>query len=212
MADKPNVTDSAAPQRHFRGRETKEIKLIQYIVFNLGTEEFGVPIGDVQEIIRTGAITPIPDSPAFIKGVINVRGDIVATLDLRARFSLKSNREDMSKHIVITEKDEGLFGLLVDEVTEVLRVSEGAVKPPPELVTKAHREYVNGVLTIGNRLIILLDLSSVLSEEDMAQLTEAQRKHKGELKTSLMVEQVAKPQNVKAEDQSNEEQKKRKSA
>ncbi|MFB0525468.1 MAG: chemotaxis protein CheW [Phycisphaerae bacterium] len=157
----------------------EEAQVIQLIVFNLGDEEYGADINQVREIIRTGAITPIPDSPDFIKGVSNVRGEIPVIIDLKARFFLPSSKRDVEdRHIVITEQEKSIFGLLVDEVTEVLRIPETDIKLAPELVTRIDREYVNGVITLENRLIILLDLSKVLSSEELARLTEFSQRHR----------------------------------
>jgi purine-binding chemotaxis protein CheW len=139
-------------------------QLMQLIVFRIGDEEFGVPISAVQEIIKVGTITPIPDSPAFIKGLINVRGEIVAIIDVRARFFLSMDAEP-SRHIIIARQDENLFGLLVNEVMEVLRIQESDIKSPPRLMTKIHEDYVHGVITHDGRLIILLDIQQVISEE-----------------------------------------------
>ena len=165
-----------APLRE--GTAGKEHKLVQLIVFTLSDEEFGAEIGQVREIIKTGTITPIPDSPAFIKGVTNVRGEIVAAIDLRARFVLSGEHDAPSKHIVLTQQGQNLFGLMVDEVTEVLRVPDTEIKPAPEVITRMHEEYVNGVVTLNNRLIILLDLPKVLSEEELTRMSEAQRKQR----------------------------------
>lgn len=153
----------------------EEAKIIQFIVFHVGEEEFGVPISEVREIIKAGVVTPVPDSPDFIRGLINVRGDIVATIDLRARFSLRVRRTVDSKHTIITKQQDNLFGLMVDEVTEVLRVPETLIKKAPKLVTTLHDEYVAGVLPLENRLIVLLDLGRVLSEEELARLAELNR-------------------------------------
>jgi len=157
----------------------EEAQVTQLIVFNLGDEEYGADINQVREIIRTGTITPIPDSPDFIRGVSNVRGEIPVIIDLKARFSLPSSKRDVEdRHIVITEQEKSIFGLLVDEVTEVLRIPETDIKLAPELVTRIDREYVNGVITLENRLIILLDLSKVLSSEELARLTEFSQRHR----------------------------------
>lgn len=160
---------------------------VQLIVFHVADEEFSVRIGDIREIIRTGPITPIPDAPAFVKGLINVRGEIVATIDLKARFSLthrhakgqrpegqgpEGQEESPSKHVIVTEQGGTLFGLMVDEVTEVLRIPEADIKKAPELVTHLHRQYVSGVVALENRLIILIDLARVLSEEELERLME----------------------------------------
>ncbi len=149
---------------------TKEKQqIIQLIVFRVGDEEFGVPINAVQEIIKIGNITPIPDSPDFIRGLINVRGDIVAIIDVRARFSLPTE-EEPSKHIVIVKQEGNLFGLMVNEVMEVLRIQESDIKAPPQLMAKIQEDYVYGVITHDSRLIILLDVTKVLSEDELIRL------------------------------------------
>lgn len=155
-----------------RSASEEESPIIQLIVFNLGDEEYGANINQVREIIRTGNITPIPDSPDFIKGVSNVRGEIPVIIDLKERFFLPIKGDVDNKHIVMTERDKSIFGLLVDEVTEVLRIPQTDIKPAPEIVTRVDREYVNGVITLDDRLIILLDLHKVLSPEELARLTE----------------------------------------
>jgi len=154
--------------------EAEEAKIVQLIVFNLGEEEFAVEIGEVKEIINAEAITPIPDSPEFIKGIINVRGNIIAVIDLKARFFLHPKKEDEDKHIIITKND---YGIMVNEVTEISRLPETAINEAPELVTKIHEEYIKGVITLDNRLIILLDFAKVLSEEELVKLTEVSRRH-----------------------------------
>lgn len=160
------------------GEPEKEAKIIELIVFNLGDEEFAANIDQVREIIRKGTITPIPDSPDFIKGVTNVRGEITVVIDLKARFFLSLKKEVESKHIVITEQDKNLFGLMVDEVTEVLRIHENDVKETPALVTRIDKVYVSGVITLQNRLIILIDLAKVLSEEELIKLSELRVKRR----------------------------------
>jgi purine-binding chemotaxis protein CheW len=141
--------------------------IFQLIVFRAGNEEFGVPIDAVREIIKVGLITPIPASPNFISGITNVRGEIITAIDVRLRFSLPFDRKSQPKHIIVTKQEDGLFGLIVDEVIEVLRIHESDIKPPPQLVTQIHKKYVSGVVTNNSRLIILLDLSQVLAQKDL---------------------------------------------
>src|SRR3984957_391171 len=173
----------------------QEQQIVQLIVFHLEDEEFGVPISEVREIIATGPVTPIPNSPKFIVGVINVRGEVPVVIDLKERFSLRKKKEIESKHIVLTEQDKNLFGLLVDEVTEVLRVEENTITKAPDLVTKIHEDYVKGVLTIDNRLILLLDLAKVLSEEGLERYTEVSgsRRFDTSSKASKQVKDEDKP-------------------
>jgi purine-binding chemotaxis protein CheW len=155
-------------------------KISQLVIFHIGTEEFGVPIGEIQEIIKMSNITPIPDAPEFIKGIINVRGDIVTVIDLKTRFSIHQKQSSI-KHIVITKQYENLFGLIVDEVTEVLRISKDEIKFPPTLSSKIKKDYFSGVIVFDNRLIILLDLAKILSEEEFSRLVEMSSSFKGEI-------------------------------
>jgi len=173
---KQPLSAKSLPKPKAPGKE--ESKIVELIVFNLGDEEFAADIDQVREIIRRGTITPIPDSPDFIKGVTNVRGEITVVIDLKARFFLPLKREFESKHIVITEQEKNLYGLMVDEVTEVLRIPEKEIKSTPELVTRIDRVYMSGVITLENRLVILIDLAKVLSEEELAKLAEFAQKHR----------------------------------
>ncbi|MFB0555605.1 MAG: chemotaxis protein CheW [Phycisphaerae bacterium] len=179
MAEKDIISKGSRMLPHQKkATPEKEAEALQLIVFNLGDEEYGANINQVREIIRTRTITPIPDSPDFIKGVSNVRGEIPVIIDLKARFFLPQDEDVESKNIVITEQEKNIFGLLVDEVTEVLRIPETDIKPTPELVTRIDRTYISGMITIENRLIILLDLTKVLSEEELAKLAELAQKHR----------------------------------
>ena len=149
-----------------------EEKLVQFVVFSLGDEEFGVDIEQVSEIVRISKFAPIPDSPAFIRGLTNVRGTIIAVIDLKKRFTLRQEKGVEGKHIIITREQKNLLGILVDEVTEVLRVAQKEIRPAPGMTTVIHKKYMSGVITVGDRMIILLDLKSVLSEEELEKLAQ----------------------------------------
>lgn len=150
----------------------EETKIVQIIVFKLGGDEYAANIDQVTEIITVGPIAPVPDSPDFIKGVANVRGDIIVAIGLRSRFSMHTGEEVQARHAIITEQDNNLYGLMVDEVTEVLRIPETDIKPAPKLVTQIDGRYIPGVVTRDDRLIILLDLEKVLSAEELVKLSE----------------------------------------
>lgn len=154
----------------------KTDQIIQLVIFHIRDEEFGVKIEDILEIIKVGHITSIPNTPKFIKGIINVRGDIVTTIDMKERFSIRGT-ESTPRHIVITRQNDCLFGLMVDEVTEVLRIEEREIKPAPPLIAAIHKEYVKGVVIYENRLLILLDLSHVLSQEEFNKLAEMSQQY-----------------------------------
>lgn len=154
----------------------RETKLVQLIVFRLADEEFAVPIGEVREIVRSAPVTPVPGAPAFIKGMINVRGDIAVVVDLKARFSLPAGQPAEPRHIVIAAHGKNIFAFEVDEVTEVLRIAADEVKPSPETATRVEERYVTGFVLRGDRLIVLIDLMKALSEEALSQLAQARVK------------------------------------
>lgn len=160
----PNTAEKKISQNH------NEKIINQLIVFRAGNEEFGVPIDAVREIIKMTNITPVPNSPNFIKGIINVRGEIVTAIDMKIRFSLDSEDETEAKHIIVTKQQDGLFGLIVDEVIEVLRVQQKDIRPPPSVISHIHEKYVSGVISHDHRLIILLELSLVLSHEELLRI------------------------------------------
>ena len=150
----------------------KASDVVELIIFHLGDEEFAAAIDQVREVITRGPIAPIPNSPPFIRGVANVRGEVTLIVDLRAYFSMPAAPEAQSRHIVITRQEQNLFGLMVDEVTAVLRISRSEIKAAPEALAKVENDHTKGVLTIESRLVILLDLEELLSDENFAALAE----------------------------------------
>jgi purine-binding chemotaxis protein CheW len=143
----------------------------QVVVLELAGEAYGVEIGRVEEIIRMQAITRIPNGPAFIEGVTNLRGRVIPVLDLRKRFGLPSSEATRRSRIVVGELGEHTVGLVVDGVSEVLLVGADAVEPPSTLVTSADSAFLRGVAKLEERLILLLDLSRILTraeQEDLA--------------------------------------------
>jgi purine-binding chemotaxis protein CheW len=144
-----------------------ETELTQLIVFRLADEDFAIPIGEIREIIRSGPVTPVPSAPKGVHGVINVRGEIAAVVDLKIRFGLPDDAKAAPKHVVIAAQGKNLFALLVDEVVEVLRIAPNEIKAPPELTTNTDASCLAGVITKNGRLIILLDLAKCLLEDDL---------------------------------------------
>jgi len=142
-------------------------KNLQLVVFNVGKELYGMGIESVHEIVKVPDITEVPDTPAFLEGVINLRGKIVPVVDLRKRLRLIGKERTKSSRVLITENDGRLVGLLVDAVSEVLKIPPDTVEAPPEMISSIGVEYITGVAKIGEQLIILLDLKKVFSIEDM---------------------------------------------
>lgn len=146
--------------------------LLQLVIFQLGGEEFGVEIMQVQEIIRMPDITRIPQSPEFVEGVINLRGKIIVVINLDTRFGLDLKELDENSRIIIVEVGETVVGMIVDSVSEVLRLPTTNVEPAPEIIkAKIHADYLKGVGKLDDRLLILLDLEKVLSEEEMTDIS-----------------------------------------
>lgn len=139
----------------------------QMVSFRIGREVFGVPIAMVQEIVRVPEVTPVPDMPPFIKGVINLRGKIVPVIDLGRRLKLEAMPSSKSSRILILEVEKRVIGLLVDAVTEIIRIPPESVEPPPEIVSSIAAEYLIGVGKLPNKLVILLDLRNILKPEEI---------------------------------------------
>lgn len=142
----------------------------QLVVFGLANEQYGVDIGRVQEIIRMQAITEVPRAPQFVEGVINLRGGIIPVIDLRKRFGMGHDEHDQDTRIVVVEINGQRVGLVVDRVSEVLRVPKEDIEPPSALVTTVDSAYLRAIAKLENRLIILLDLNSVLRVDEQALL------------------------------------------
>jgi purine-binding chemotaxis protein CheW len=108
---------------------------------------------------------------------------------------MQTKKEVLSRHIIITEQKKNLFGLMVDEVTEVLRIPEAEIRPTPELVTRIDRTYISGVIILGNRMIMLLDLAKVLSDEELSRLAEISNRHQVEGRET-MEEAAERPEKI----------------
>jgi purine-binding chemotaxis protein CheW len=143
---------------------------LQLVSFNIGTEEFGVDILKVQEINRMVEITKVPQAPHYVEGVINLRGKVIPIVDLRKRFNLELKEHDKNTRIVVVDIGGNIMGMIVDSVSEVLRLPANTVEPPPEIVTGINSEYIKGVAKLDDRLLIFLDLSKVIDVNEMAAL------------------------------------------
>jgi purine-binding chemotaxis protein CheW len=146
---------------------------IQVVSFKLGSEEYGVDIAQVQEINRMVAVTHVPRAPQFMEGVINLRGQLIPIIDLRARFGMPRAEHTKNTRIVVTEIATKRVGMVVDSVSEVLRLDVGQIEPAPEMITGVDTEYIRGVGKIEDRLIILLDLAKIITGSEKRELDSA---------------------------------------
>ncbi|GAC1659227.1 MAG: chemotaxis protein CheW [Vulcanimicrobiaceae bacterium] len=143
---------------------------IQVVSFHLGSEEYGVDISQVQEIIRMVDITHVPRAPHFMEGVINLRGQLIPIIDLRTRFGMNRTSHTKNTRIVVTEIATKRVGIIVDSVSEVLNLPIENVEEAPEMIAGVGTEYISGVGKVGERLIILLDLQKVISTQEKQDL------------------------------------------
>jgi purine-binding chemotaxis protein CheW len=138
----------------------------QLVVFQLGAELYGVEIARVHEIIRLQSVTKVPRAPAFVEGVINLRGKVIPVVDLRRRFGLPTVDHTRASRIVVVELGDQVVGIVVDGVSEVLRVNTTTVEPPSPVVAGIDSEYLHGIAKLSDRLVILLDLDRILAREE----------------------------------------------
>lgn len=139
----------------------------QVALFELGGETYGVDIGSVHEIIQMQPITRVPKAPFFVEGVINLRGKVIPVVDMGKRFGLEKADRTKNNRIVVVDINGTTIGIIVDAVTEVLRIPNSAIEPASSIVTAGDTDYLQGIAKLGDRMFILLDLGRVLSEESM---------------------------------------------
>lgn len=140
--------------------------LQQFCTFFLKDQFFGVPVQQVQEVIRYQEMTRVPLTPSVIRGLINLRGQIVLAVDLRRRFAMEDRPESQLPMNVVVRTEDGPVSLLVDEIGDVLEVEEESFERPPETIEGQTRELVRGVYKLQERLMLVLDTERAVTGED----------------------------------------------
>ncbi len=141
----------------------------QFLSFMLGDESYGVDILRVQEIKGYTAVTHIPNTPAFIKGVLNLRGTIVPIIDLRTKFGMPSAEPTPFTVIVVVVVRDKVMGLVVDSVSDVLDIDPKEVQPAPQFGGNVDTSFLQSMAKVGDRLVAMLDIDRVLADQDVAQ-------------------------------------------
>ena len=144
----------------------------QIVVFELANEHYGLDIAAVEGIIKMQSITRMPQAPHYVEGITNLRGVVVPVIDLRRRFGLDAEEWTKDTRIVNVYMNHIKVGMIVDGVSQVLRIPEDSIEPPPPMVTTVNSAFIRGIAKLEGQLIILLDLSKVLSLEDKAIFSE----------------------------------------
>ncbi|WP_427911379.1 chemotaxis protein CheW [Ramlibacter sp. MMS24-I3-19] len=150
-------------------REQDEDTQREFLTFRLGAESFGIDILKVQEIRGWDEPTPIPNAPAFIKGVINLRGVIVPVLDLRMKFNLPQAEYNRFTVVIILNVASRVVGVVVDAVSDVLSLDNEAIRKAPEFASAAFdTRYITGLATIDEKMLVLVDIEKLMTASDMA--------------------------------------------
>lgn len=152
----------------------------QYLTFQLMSEQYGVPIESVREINRVGEITPVPRTPSFVKGVMNLRGKIIPVINLRVRFGMPSQDYTRDTCIIVIDTDFGQVGMIVDAVKEVADLGQNQIEPAPVLGNERAMSFIRGMGKVEDKVIILVDVVSALSQEHLTQMQEAAAEHQSQ--------------------------------
>ena len=150
-----------------------ELKVRQgkYLTFKLESEEYGVEIDNIHEIIGIMDITAVPTTPSYIRGVINLRGKVIPVIELRAKFGLASKEDTVKTCIIVVELQHEqqtiTMGVIVDEVSEVQDIHEDQLEPPPRFNTSTDTAFILGVGNLKERVVLLLDLGKVLKSDEV---------------------------------------------
>ncbi len=148
---------------------------LQLVIFKVGDEEFGVEISRIKEIVRLVPVTPVPKAPSFIEGVVSLRGQILAVVDLAKRLNLSTSGRSDNTRIIVLEIQENIIGMIVDQVVEVVRLPKENIGDASGLfLGGTQSEYLKGVGRLGERIIIIIDLAKIFSSEEVEDLKKTQ--------------------------------------
>ncbi len=145
--------------------------LIQFVTFILMDEVYGINVMQVQEVLRVTEIAPVPGAPSYVLGIVNLRGNVVTVIDTRKRFGLASAEVDDASRIIVIESERQVVGILVDAVAEVVELREGEIDAAPNVGTEESSRYIQGVATQQDRLLILVDLNKLLTDEEWQEIS-----------------------------------------
>jgi purine-binding chemotaxis protein CheW len=146
--------------------DISEGRVIQFVSFSIDEVEYGIDILRVHEILRIPDITRLPNTPYFIRGVINLRGNVIPVVDIRERFGFPSIDITEFTRIIVVETESKLIGLYVDNVSQVIRINESNIDPSSDLIEGVSEEFISGVGRLKEKLIVLLNLENILFDNE----------------------------------------------
>lgn len=151
--------------------ENNNDPILQWVTFRLEEETYGINVMQVQEVLRISEIAPVPGAPIYVLGIINLRGNVVTVIDTRKRFGLNPHELDDNSRIVIIETEKQIFGILVDSVAEVVDMRRSEIEVAPNVGNDESSRYIQGVATVEGKLLILVDLNKLLTEEEWEEMS-----------------------------------------
>ena len=144
--------------------------VLQWVTFRLAGETYGINVMQVQEVLRYSEIAPVPGAPAYVLGIINLRGNVVTVIDTRHRFGLTSGEVNDNTRIVIIEAEGHVVGIMVDSVSEVVYLRQSEVETAPNVGNDESAKFIQGVCHKNGELLILIELNKLLTDEEWAEL------------------------------------------
>lgn len=145
----------------------------QFVIFKLNDEEYGVNIKQVQEIGSYQKVTPVPNAPEFVEGIINLRNMVIPVINLKARFGiLNHDVVDENTRLIVMNVGNRMFGFITDDASEVLAIDENDIDETPEILTGSNRRYIAGIGKVGTRILVLLDMEMLLDEDEKKKINE----------------------------------------
>jgi purine-binding chemotaxis protein CheW len=197
MAEQTTVTVAKTGQETQGMKRVKTLEGKKFLTFLMANEKYGLEILKVREIIGIMDVTPVPTTPAFVRGVINLRGKVIPVVDLRLKFGMEAKEDTQRTCIIVVhlarEGQEMIMGIIVDEVSEVLDIDQDQIEPPPSFGADIRTDFILGMGKVNQRVVTMLDIDRVLSEREIALVENSAERTKQQLdKSSKAKNQQAK--------------------
>lgn len=156
--------------RNGQQAQSQDDKVLQYVTFRLDEETYGIDVMQIQEVLRYTEIAPVPGSPDYVLGIINLRGNVVTVIDTRRRFGLADAEMTDATRIVVMESDSQVMGVLVDSVAEVVYLKASEIETAPNVGNEESARFIQGVCNKNGELIILVEFEKMLSDHEWAEV------------------------------------------
>ncbi len=157
-------------------KQKSAVETVQLVTFSVGAEEYGIYIEEIREVVRIPAITHLPETESFLKGVINLRGNIIPVIDMRERFQMEALEYSQTTRVIVVSMDNKLVGLIVDNVSQVVVLNKEDIEEAPDIIHGISREYIEGIGKSNGTMIIILKIDNVLTAEEIQNIKKVTEK------------------------------------